>query len=121
ADGGGADKLKSANSIKVRHILTEKQQPALTAIERLKAGESFDKVASDVSEDKARQGGSLGWMNRGSMVGEFQEAAFALQPSSVSNPVYTNPPIKTKFGYHVIMVCFHFLGRLDGSVQTSAG
>ncbi|CAG8766849.1 5293_t:CDS:2, partial [Cetraspora pellucida] len=43
----------------------------------------FDKVAKDYSEDKAQHGGSLGWMARGSMVGPFQEAAFALQPSSL--------------------------------------
>ena len=54
--------------------------------------------------DKARSGGSLGWMTRGSMVGEFQEAAFKLAPSTVAKPIYTDPPIKTKFGYHIIMV-----------------
>lgn len=43
-------------------------------------------------------------MTRGSMVGSFQEAAFALQVSSLANPVYTDPPVKTKFGYHIIMV-----------------
>ena len=41
---------------------------------------------------------------RGSMVGPFQEAAFALPVSSLGNPVYTDPPVKTKFGYHIIMV-----------------
>lgn len=48
--------------------------------------------------------GDLGWMTRGSMVGPFQEAAFALPTSSLGNPVYTDPPVKTKFGYHIIMV-----------------
>jgi len=48
--------------------------------------------------------GSLGWMARGSMVGAFQDAAFQLQPSTVSKPIYTDPPIKTQFGYHIIMV-----------------
>lgn len=43
-------------------------------------------------------------MTRGSMVGPFQEAAFALQTSTCAQPVYTDPPVKTKFGYHVIMV-----------------
>ena len=38
------------------------------------------------------------------MVGPFQEAAFALPISSFGNPVYTDPPVKTKFGYHIIMV-----------------
>ena len=51
-----------------------------------------------------RSGGSLGWMIRGSMVGPFQDAAFALPVSSLGNPVYTDPPVKTKFGYHIIMV-----------------
>lgn len=48
--------------------------------------------------------GDLGWMIRGSMVGPFQEAAFALPISSINSPIYTDPPIKTKFGYHIIMV-----------------
>lgn len=48
--------------------------------------------------------GDLGWMTRGSMVGPFQDAAFALPVSSMDKPVYTDPPVKTKFGYHIIMV-----------------
>lgn len=48
--------------------------------------------------------GDLGWQIRGSMVGPFQEAAFALPVSTLQNPVYTDPPVKTKFGYHIIMV-----------------
>lgn len=55
------------------------------------------------SEDKAKAGGSLGWMARGSMIGVFQDAAFALEPSTVQKPVYVQ--IKSKFGYHIIMVC----------------
>lgn len=38
------------------------------------------------------------------MVGPFQEAAFNLPVSSLGSPVYTNPPVKTQFGYHIIMV-----------------
>lgn len=48
--------------------------------------------------------GDLGWMTRGSMVGPFQDAAFALPVSSMDKPVYTDPPVKTKFGYHIIMI-----------------
>ena len=48
--------------------------------------------------------GDLGWMTRGSMVGPFQEAAFALSPSTVNSPSYTDPPVKTNFGYHIIMI-----------------
>lgn len=71
---------------------------------KLKEGTPFNRVAEQFSEDKAGQGGSLGWMVRGSMVGPFQEAAFALQPSSTNKPVYTDPPVKTVHGYHIIMV-----------------
>ncbi|KAF7244802.1 Peptidyl-prolyl cis-trans isomerase NIMA-interacting 4 [Varanus komodoensis] len=95
--GGGS-------TVKVRHILCEKHSRALEAMEKLKAGMRFSEVAAQYSEDKARQGGDLGWMSRGSMVGPFQDAAFALPVSSMDKPVYTDPPVKTKFGYHIIMV-----------------
>ncbi|XP_003380960.1 peptidyl-prolyl cis-trans isomerase NIMA-interacting 4 [Trichinella spiralis] len=103
------------NAIKVRHILCEKLSKANEAMEKLKAGEKFNIVASSYSEDKARQGcivlqGDLGWMVRGSMVGPFQDAAFGLPISTVDKPVFTDPPVKTKFGYHIIMRTAFFVG-----------
>ncbi|KAF8543935.1 hypothetical protein BDD12DRAFT_873912 [Trichophaea hybrida] len=95
---GGDDKLKPANSINVRHILCEKASQIQEAMDRLAAGESFDKVAREMSQDKARQGGSLGWQLRGAMVKEFETAAFQLPVSKPDKPVYTNPAIKTQFG-----------------------
>ncbi|KAF9124316.1 Peptidyl-prolyl cis-trans isomerase pin4 [Mortierella sp. GBA39] len=103
-DAKGGKALKTANSVKVRHILCDKQSKALEAIEKIKSGIAFNKVAEAYSDDKAKEGGSLGWMVRGSMVGAFQDAAFSLQPSSTAKPIYTDPPIKTQHGYHVIMV-----------------
>uniref|UniRef100_UPI00358FAF04 peptidyl-prolyl cis-trans isomerase NIMA-interacting 4 n=1 Tax=Myxine glutinosa TaxID=7769 RepID=UPI00358FAF04 len=107
-DGEGEKKREGpkggGSSVKVRHILCEKQSRILEAMEKLRAGERFSDVASKFSEDKARQGGDLGWMARGSMVGPFQEAAFSLPVSTQTSPVYTDPPVKTKFGYHIIMV-----------------
>ncbi|CAG9829435.1 unnamed protein product [Diabrotica balteata] len=102
--GDKGKEKKGGTSVKVRHILCEKQSKCLEALEKLKAGQKFPEVAAAYSEDKARSGGDLGWMIRGSMVGPFQDAAFALPISSVNSPVYTDPPIKTKFGYHIIMV-----------------
>ncbi|CAG7644634.1 unnamed protein product [Allacma fusca] len=110
AAGGGGDKEKDkaqpkgGNAVKVRHILCEKQSKSLEALEKIKSGTKFSEVAAQYSEDKARSGGDLGWMIRGSMVGPFQDAAFALPISSMDSPVYTDPPVKTKFGYHIIMV-----------------
>ncbi|XP_052057659.1 peptidyl-prolyl cis-trans isomerase NIMA-interacting 4-like [Mytilus californianus] len=106
AEGGGDEgkQAKGGNAVKVRHILCEKQSKCLEAMEKLKGGMKFNEVAATYSEDKARSGGDLGWMIRGSMVGPFQDAAFALPISSLGNPNYTDPPVKTKFGYHIIMV-----------------
>ena len=98
------EQLKAANQIKVRHILCEKQGKITEALNKLTAGVPFDKVASELSEDKARHGGALGYMSRGSMVGPFQDAAFSLPVSTCAKPIYTDPPVKTKFGYHIIMV-----------------
>lgn len=103
-ESSGGKEKKGGNAVKVRHILCEKHSKAMEAMEKLKAGAKFNEVAAQMSEDKARSGGDLGWMTRGSMVGPFQDAAFALQVSSLGNPVYTDPPVKTKFGYHIIMV-----------------
>jgi len=95
-------KLKAATAINVRHILCEKQSRSNEAMAKIQEGQRFDKVAQEYSEDKAKAGGSLGWMTRGSMVGAFQDAAFALTPSTPDKPVMVQ--VKTQFGYHLIMV-----------------
>ncbi|XP_077987970.1 peptidyl-prolyl cis-trans isomerase NIMA-interacting 4-like [Glandiceps talaboti] len=101
---GKGKQMKGGTTVKVRHILCEKHSKVMEAMEKLKSGQRFNEVATQYSEDKARQGGDLGWMTRGSMVGPFQDAAFALSPSTTGNPSYTDPPVKTKFGYHIIMI-----------------
>ncbi|KAJ7211384.1 hypothetical protein GGX14DRAFT_362932 [Mycena pura] len=87
----------------VRHILCEKHAKATEALAKIQEGQAFNKVAQEYSEDKAKAGGSLGWMVRGSMVPAFQDVAFALTPSTVDKPI-TSSLVKTDFGYHIIMV-----------------
>ncbi|KAK0452428.1 hypothetical protein EV421DRAFT_900512 [Armillaria borealis] len=99
----GKSVLKAATAVNVRHILCEKHSKATEALAKIQEGVSFNKVAQEYSEDKAKAGGSLGWMTRGSMVGPFQDAAFALAPSTVDKPVVSSL-VKTNFGYHIIMV-----------------
>ncbi|KAJ8501513.1 hypothetical protein ONZ45_g4966 [Pleurotus djamor] len=99
----GKGGLKAATAVNVRHILCEKHSKATEALQKIQEGQSFNKVAQEYSEDKAKAGGSLGWMVRGSMVGAFQDAAFALTPSTVDKPI-TSQLVKTNFGYHIIMV-----------------
>jgi peptidyl-prolyl cis-trans isomerase C len=64
---------------------------------RLLAGEDFEKVASEVSDDTTPKG-YLKPFARGEMVKEFDEAAFTLPIGKISDPV------KTQFGYHIIRV-----------------
>lgn len=49
----------------VRHILCEKQGKAMEAMEKLKSGQRFSEVASQYSEDKARQGVRVGGCSQG--------------------------------------------------------
>jgi len=102
-ESGDKGKLKAATAVNVRHILCEKHSKATEALQKIQEGARFDKLAQEYSEDKAKAGGSLGWMVRGSMVGEFQDAAFSLTPSIVDRPI-TSGLVKTKFGYHIVMV-----------------
>ena len=87
-----------ADKIKCSHILVKKQSEALSIIERLEKGESFDKLAKELSIDKGsgKKGGDLGFFRRGMMVKPFEVASFKLEKNQISEPV------KTEFGYHVI-------------------
>jgi len=80
----------------------EKHGKKEEALEKLKGGAKFDDVARELSEDKARAGGSLGWKKRGDLDPAFEEVAFELEASTTAKPIYKE--VKTGFGYHIIMV-----------------
>jgi parvulin-like peptidyl-prolyl isomerase len=67
---------------------------------RIEAGEDFAQLARKESDDagSGANGGDLGFFRHGQMVPSFEQAAFALQPGDLSEPV------KSPFGYHVIKV-----------------
>jgi peptidyl-prolyl cis-trans isomerase SurA len=70
--------------------------------EKLKAGESFEKLASEFSDDAqtAERGGELPLFGTGTttrMVPEFEEAAFSLKENGE-----ISKPVQTAFGYHII-------------------
>jgi NIMA-interacting peptidyl-prolyl cis-trans isomerase 4 len=102
ASSSKTTKLKPATAINVRHILCEKHSRKEEALTKLNAGTKFDEVAREFSEDKARQGGSLGWKTRGSLIAEFEEVAYALEVSSTGSPKWGE--VKTKEGYHILIV-----------------
>ncbi|MDI1486767.1 MAG: Peptidyl-prolyl cis-trans isomerase pin4 [Ramalina farinacea] len=99
---GGSSKLKPATAINTRHILCEKQSKKEEALAKLNSGAKFDDVAREFSEDKARQGGSLGWKTRGSLDANYEKVAYELEPSTMANPKLAE--VKSGFGYHLIMV-----------------
>jgi hypothetical protein len=98
--------------VRARHILvtppegaTPFQRDSVRAIaagllERVRAGESFETLATQNSQDpgSAAQGGDLGFFERGTMVAAFDSVAFALEPGQLSDIV------ATPFGYHIIKV-----------------
>jgi peptidyl-prolyl cis-trans isomerase C len=84
--------------VHARHILLPTEEEAKAALARIKKGEDFAKVASELSKDPAGDGGDLGWFTKDRMVPEFADAAFKLQPGQVSDPV------KSQFGWHIIKV-----------------
>jgi len=66
-------------------------------------GKKFEDVAKAVSDDPSGQrGGDLGTFERGDMVREFEDVAFALKPMDVSQPV------RSRYGWHIIQVIEHF-------------
>jgi peptidyl-prolyl cis-trans isomerase C len=89
--------------IHARHILVSLDQEELAKqiIAELDAGGDFAKIAEEHSQDpgSGTSGGDLGWFGRGQMVKPFEDAAFALRPGE-----YTKTPVKTDFGWHVILV-----------------
>ena len=84
--------------VHARHILLASEDDAKKALARVKGGEDFAKVATELSKDPAGEGGDLGWFTKDRMVPEFSAVAFKLEPGQISDPV------KTQFGWHIIKV-----------------
>ena len=92
--------LVSARSADSPRVKEEAKAKAVALRARLRKGEDFAAVAREASDDKgsASRGGDLGELLRSQLVPEFANAAFALPPGEVSEPVLT------PFGYHLIRV-----------------
>lgn len=85
--------------IRARHILVETEEAAKAIISELDGGADFVELAKEKSTGPSGpQGGDLGYFGRGQMVPEFETAAFDLETGS-----YTKEPVKSQFGFHVIM------------------
>ncbi|MET0336061.1 MAG: peptidylprolyl isomerase, partial [Rhizobacter sp.] len=91
-----------SNEYKVRHILVDKEDDAKAIIATLKkTPAAFEKLAKEKSKDPGSKGtgGDLGWFDTQRMVPEFGAAVSKLEKGK-----FTEEPVKTQFGYHVILL-----------------
>jgi peptidyl-prolyl cis-trans isomerase D len=106
------DRYDLPEQVRARHVLVQiaadappeavaaAEAKARQALERLRAGEAFEKVAAETSDDAGSKadGGDLGFFRRGQMVKAFEDVAFSLPPGELSEPV------RSDFGFHVMRV-----------------
>ena len=83
-----------------RHILSQTEGDALNAALEVYKTKDFAKVASEYSRDpnSAKNGGDLGWVEKGMMVAPVEAA---IEGSSVGSLV---GPVKSDYGWHIIEV-----------------
>ena len=107
-----AKEFEKPETVKARHILIgfkegikdeekkELKKKAEKVHDKAKGGDDFAKLAAEYSDDPGSKtkGGDLGFFARGTMVHEFENAAFALKPGELSSIV------ETPYGYHIIKV-----------------
>lgn len=112
---------RTGDRARIRHILLSLSEQALPEVvestlakakevrARIEAGEDFAALAREFSEGAGRgDGGDIGWVNRGTLIGGLDEAAFEkLKLGEVSEP------FRTGMGYHIVKV----EGRMGGNIQ----
>ncbi len=105
------DRWTMPPSVHLRHILlkvapgatperwTAREMEALALADRARRGESFADLAAEHSEGMYRiKGGDLGWVHRGRLQPELEQAAWDAEPGTVVGP------IRTAEGVHLLLV-----------------
>ncbi len=96
------DKYSTQEKREVSHILIKGDEAdAQAVLARLDAGNDFATVAKEDSQDipTAKEGGSLGWIERGVIDPAFEDAAFQLVNVGDHSGL-----VKSAFGYHIIQL-----------------
>ena len=92
-DAAGAKEFNAA------HILVETEDEAKDLVTKLESGVDFAQLARAKSTGPSGpNGGALGWFGLGQMVPQFEQAVVIMDIGAIS------PPVKTQFGWHVIML-----------------
>lgn len=100
--------------VHVLHILVADADLAYGLLAKIRAGEDFEAVAAESSQaiGGADNSADLGWIARGMVAPEFEDAAFALEPGQVSDVVTST------FGVHIIKVLANEIREPDPSIAT---
>ncbi len=97
------DKIKAQlgnTEYKARHILVVGEEDAKAIIANLKKGAKFEELAKQSIDPGSKDnGGDLGWASAGNFVKPFSDALVSL-----SKGKFTETPVKTEFGFHVILL-----------------
>lgn len=94
------EKSQSGEEYKARHILVKSKAEAEKIITQLNKGANFaDLAKKDSTGPSAKEGGELGWFKPQQMTPPFSAAVEKLKPGE-----YTKTPVKTQFGWHVILL-----------------
>lgn len=92
--------LVQPEKMRASHILVSDENEAKKIIADIQNGDKFEDKAKEFSTCPSSQnGGDLGEFARGSMVPEFEKAAFNMNIGDISNE-----PVKSQFGYHIIKI-----------------
>jgi len=91
---------KPGTEYKARHILLKTEDEAKSVIAELKGGADFTELAKQQSTGPTGpKGGDLGWFEADQMVPSFAEALRSMKPGT-----YSEKPVQTQFGWHVILL-----------------
>ncbi len=105
--------FSTPKKLQARHILVKTEDEAKALIKELDSAKDKKTKFIELAKAKStgpsgKNGGDLGWFELGRMVPEFSAAADALKVGE-----YTKTPVKTQFGYHIIMLD----GRKDKALK----
>ncbi len=83
--------------VRVSHVLFKDRAKAEEAAREARDGEPFEEIVKGAAA-AGGSGADLGFIEKGTFVKEFEEAAFRAAPGSIVGP------IKTVYGYHVLSI-----------------
>jgi parvulin-like peptidyl-prolyl isomerase len=99
--------FKQGDQVKLQHILVrsstreeeEAKELAEGYVAEIKAGRPFEEIAKAKSEgSEASEGGDMGWVEKGQLMGEIDDKVFALQAGEMTGP------IQSQLGFHIFKV-----------------